>query len=103
MRTRPFLVRFAYNGYVSSYLSRIGTGTFSSQVSAPGDDHGNIDAMLRWYRNVVGMELVHRTDSATGDGATTIKSAWVANDESDHRLASAVSHRLGHHHWIVQA
>jgi catechol 2,3-dioxygenase len=50
---------------------------------------GNIDALLSWYRTVVGMELVHRTDSATGDrdGAAAIKSAWVTNDETNHRLA----------------
>ena len=26
----------------------------------------NIDAMLTWYRSVLGMSLVHRTGSATG-------------------------------------
>ena len=51
---------------------------------------GNIDAMLNWYRQVIGMELVHRTASATassGGGAPAIESAWVSNDEANHRLA----------------
>jgi catechol 2,3-dioxygenase len=26
----------------------------------------NMDAMLAWYRNVVGMSLAHRTAAATG-------------------------------------
>ncbi|MCI2423394.1 VOC family protein [Saccharopolyspora sp. K220] len=49
----------------------------------------NIDAMISWYRVVVGMDLVHRTDSATAstDGAPVIKSAWLTNDEANHRLA----------------
>jgi catechol 2,3-dioxygenase-like lactoylglutathione lyase family enzyme len=50
---------------------------------------GNIDAMLAWYRNVLGMSLVHRTASATGgqkDGPV-LKAAWVTNDEANHRLA----------------
>ncbi|GAA4972770.1 catechol 2,3-dioxygenase-like lactoylglutathione lyase family enzyme [Nonomuraea thailandensis] len=49
----------------------------------------NIDAMVNWYRLVVGMDLVHRTDSATAgtDEAAVMKSAWVTNDEANHRLA----------------
>ncbi len=49
----------------------------------------NIDAMLIWYRNVLGMNLVHRTASAAGgqkDGPV-LKAAWVTNDEANHRLA----------------
>ena len=49
----------------------------------------NIDAMLTWYRNVLGMNLVNRTTSATGgqkDGPV-LKAAWVTNDEANHRLA----------------
>ncbi|MFJ8768730.1 VOC family protein [Streptomyces clavifer] len=49
----------------------------------------NADAMVSWYRTVIGMDLVHRTDSATdtSGGAPTMKSAWVTNDEANHRLA----------------
>ena len=49
----------------------------------------SIDAMMNWYRNVLGMELVHRTNSATGDGkeGPSLKAAWVTNDETNHRLA----------------
>jgi len=49
----------------------------------------NIDAMLDWYRNVLGMSLIHRTSSATGDhmGGPVLKAAWLTNDETNHRLA----------------
>ncbi|MGX1675488.1 VOC family protein [Streptomyces sp. NPDC055400] len=49
----------------------------------------NADAMVAWYRTVIGMDLVHRTDSATdtSDGAPVMKSAWVTNDEANHRMA----------------
>ena len=48
----------------------------------------NIDAMLSWYRTVLGMDLVHRTDAAVkGKGAPSLKAAWVSNDEQNHRLA----------------
>jgi catechol 2,3-dioxygenase len=49
----------------------------------------NTDAMLAWYRNVLGMDLVHRTDAATGTSkeGQGLKAAWVTNDETNHRLA----------------
>jgi catechol 2,3-dioxygenase len=49
----------------------------------------NIDAMLSWYRDVLGMSLVHRTSSATRDenDGPVLKAAWVTNDETNHRLA----------------
>jgi catechol 2,3-dioxygenase len=49
----------------------------------------SIDAMMNWYRKVLGMELVHRTNSATGDQKTgpSLMAAWVTNDETSHRLA----------------
>jgi catechol 2,3-dioxygenase len=51
---------------------------------------GNIDAMLAWYRNVLGMSLIHRTSSATGERAGPgLMAAWVSNDEANHRLAFA--------------
>ena len=49
----------------------------------------NTDAMLNWYRTVLGMSLVHRTSSATGDqkAGPNLMAAWVSNDEANHRLA----------------
>lgn len=45
--------------------------------------------MMAWYRSVLGMDLVHRTSSATGDHSDgqVLKAAWVTNDETNHRLA----------------
>jgi catechol 2,3-dioxygenase-like lactoylglutathione lyase family enzyme len=56
----------------------------------------NIDAMLSWYRLVLGMDLVHRTDSATGspNGGPAIKMAWVTNDEANHRFGFVELPRL---------
>lgn len=50
---------------------------------------GNADAMVSWYRVVIGMDGVHRTDSASvgTKGATAMKSVWVTNGEANHRLA----------------
>src|SRR5260370_17975985 len=49
----------------------------------------NTDVMLNWYRTVLGMSLVHRTNSATGDqkAGPNLMAAWVSNDEANHRLA----------------
>jgi catechol 2,3-dioxygenase-like lactoylglutathione lyase family enzyme len=68
----------------------------------------NIDAMLSWYRVVLGMDLVHRTDSATGspNGGPAIKMAWVTNDEANHRFGFVELPGLhadadkAHHHRI---
>lgn len=48
-----------------------------------------IDEMVAWYREVIGMELIHRTASATASAepAASMQSAWVSNDEANHRLA----------------
>jgi catechol 2,3-dioxygenase len=48
----------------------------------------SLDIMLTWYCNVLGMSLVHRTDSANGgpNDEQAFKAAWVTNDETDHRL-----------------
>jgi len=48
----------------------------------------NMDVMLTWYCNVLGMSLVHRIDSVNGGpkGDQDFKVAWVTNDETDHRL-----------------
>jgi len=47
------------------------------------------DAMINWYRTVLGMSLVHRTSSATGDqkSGPNLMAAWVSNDDANHRLA----------------
>jgi catechol 2,3-dioxygenase len=68
----------------------------------------NIDAMLTWYRSVLGMTLVHRTSSATGEHAAgpNLLAAWVSNDEANHRLAFVQLPGLGedsdraHHHRV---
>lgn len=49
----------------------------------------NLDAMLEWYRAVLGMSVVHRTASATGEKAAGLTAAWTTNDEENHRLAFA--------------
>jgi catechol 2,3-dioxygenase len=50
---------------------------------------GNLEVMIDWYRKVLGMSVVHQTDSAVTDqqNAPTIRAAWVSNDEANHRLA----------------
>lgn len=63
--------------------------TIHPRLQHLGMTTANIDAMLTWYRTVLGMNLVHRTSSATGDhkGNPVLKAAWVTNDETNHRLA----------------
>jgi catechol 2,3-dioxygenase len=67
---------------------------------------GNIEPLLDWYRKLLGMTIVHQTDSAAGSRENTpkIKAAWVSNDEGNHRLAfmelpglSADPDRASHH------
>ena len=50
---------------------------------------GNLEAMIDWYRKVLGMTVVHQTEAAAGGqkNAPTLKAAWVSNDEANHRLA----------------
>jgi catechol 2,3-dioxygenase len=68
----------------------------------------DIDAMLLWYRKVLGMTLVHRTSSATGEhgAGPNLMAAWVSNDEANHRLAFVQLPGLGedpdraHHHRL---
>lgn len=49
----------------------------------------NIEAMTTWYRQVLGMTIVHETPSATAGhpGLPPIKITWMSNDEANHRLA----------------
>ena len=51
----------------------------------------NLDAMLEWYRAVLGMWVVHRTASPTGKEKKVegLTAAWTTNDEENHRLAFA--------------
>ena len=48
----------------------------------------SMDVLMDWYCNVLGMSLVHRTDTAPDDPKNTqnFKAAWVTNDATDHRL-----------------
>ena len=46
----------------------------------------NLDALVVWYRKVLGMGIVHRT-SEGGKDVPAINAAWVTNDEANHRLA----------------
>jgi catechol 2,3-dioxygenase len=48
----------------------------------------NLDALIAWYRKVLGMGIVHRTSAAAGGkDVPAINAAWVTNDEANHRLA----------------
>jgi len=47
----------------------------------------NIDAMIDWYRKVLGMTVNHRSDrTAAPSGAPFSAMAFVSNDEADHRI-----------------
>ena len=48
----------------------------------------SVDEVLPWYCNVLGMSLVHRTDSVEGDQGDSqlLKAAWLTNDKTDHRI-----------------
>jgi catechol-2,3-dioxygenase len=48
----------------------------------------NLDAMIEWYRRVLGMTLNHRTKSLGAPGHSPWKAAaFVSNDEVNHRIA----------------
>lgn len=49
----------------------------------------NAAPMVNWYRQVLGMVVVHETESATAahEGLPPVKSIWMSNDEANHRLA----------------
>jgi catechol 2,3-dioxygenase len=50
---------------------------------------GNLAALADWYRKVLGMTVVHQTESAAGGqkNAPKARAAWVSNDDANHRLA----------------
>src|SRR3984893_1504938 len=55
----------------------------------------NLDALVEWYRKVLGMGIVHRTSAAaSGKDVPAINAAWVTNDEANHRLAFVQLPRL---------
>lgn len=49
----------------------------------------NAAAMIEWYRQVLGMTIIHATPSATAGhrGLPPVKITWLSNDEANHRLA----------------
>src|ERR1700730_11220626 len=66
----------------------------------------NTDALLNWYRTVLGMSLVHRTSSATGDqkAGPNLMAAWVSNDEATiawRSFSCRVSVRIPREHIIA--
>lgn len=50
---------------------------------------GDAAPMVEWYRQVLGMVVVHETQSAVPGNSDMppIKSIWMTNDEANHRLA----------------
>jgi catechol 2,3-dioxygenase len=50
---------------------------------------GNLEAMVDWYRKVLGMTVVHQTQAAAAGQkeAPALKATWASNDEANHRLA----------------
>ena len=48
----------------------------------------NLDAMLDWYRKVLGMTINARADAPAGpDGKPLFSAAFASNDEVNHRIA----------------
>lgn len=49
----------------------------------------NAAPMVEWYRQVLGMVVVHKTPSATAGhpNLPPIQITWLSNDEANHRLA----------------
>lgn len=49
----------------------------------------NAVAMIAWYRDVLGMTVVHATPSATAGHSDLppIKITWLSNDDANHRMA----------------
>jgi len=49
---------------------------------------GNLDAMIDWYRKVLGMTINHRSATPAGgqNGPPFSAMAFVSNDEFDHRF-----------------
>jgi catechol 2,3-dioxygenase len=48
----------------------------------------NLDAMIDWYRKVLGMTVNHRSLEPTGaQKEPSLSAAWLSNDEVNHRIA----------------
>jgi catechol 2,3-dioxygenase len=49
----------------------------------------NLQRLLDWYKTVLGMRLVYLSDNPTGSAGdgTSLKAAWLSNDEVNHRFA----------------
>ncbi len=48
----------------------------------------NLEAMLDWYGEVLGMTSNHQTSKPLGTrGPSGVRVAWVSNDEANHRIA----------------
>jgi len=48
----------------------------------------NLDAMIGWYRKVLGMIVNHRSAAPTGaQKGPSLSAAWASNDEVNHRIA----------------
>jgi hypothetical protein len=50
----------------------------ASQIASPRSATSNLDALVEWYRKVLGMGIVHRTSAAVSgkDGVPAINAAW---------------------------
>jgi catechol 2,3-dioxygenase len=48
----------------------------------------NLEAMIAWYREVLGMTVNHRSQAATGaQKGPPLSAVWLSNDEVNHRIA----------------
>src|SRR3984957_7856388 len=48
----------------------------------------NLEAMLDWYRKVLGMTVNHRSAAPTGSQKeSSLSPVWLSNDEVNHRIA----------------
>jgi catechol 2,3-dioxygenase-like lactoylglutathione lyase family enzyme len=49
----------------------------------------NLEAMIDWYRKVLGMTVNHRSAAPAGaqKGRPSLSAAWASNDEVNHRIA----------------
>ena len=48
----------------------------------------NLEAMIDWYRRVLGMTVNHRSAAPTGsEKELSLSAVWLSNDEVNHRIA----------------
>ena len=50
---------------------------------------GDLEPMVAWYRNVLGMRQIYRSDNPTDaqPGGFRATAVWLSNDEANHRVA----------------